>query len=58
MFNEEENIEHAVRFAEAALAYMTSDYEILIINDASTDRSGARGNRRVSEWDGGCSGLV
>src|SRR6267154_1697164 len=39
MFNEEENIEHAVRFAEAALAYMTSDYEILIVNDASTDRS-------------------
>src|SRR2546430_11396914 len=39
MFNEEENIEHAVRVAEAALAYMTSDCEILIVNDASTDRS-------------------
>jgi glycosyltransferase involved in cell wall biosynthesis len=39
MFNEEENIERAVCFAEAALANMTSDYEILIVNDASTDRS-------------------
>src|SRR5262245_28185211 len=39
MFNEEENIEHAVDFAEAVLTDMTSDYEILIVNDASTDRS-------------------
>ena len=39
MFNEEENIEHAVHFAEAVLTDMTSDYEILIVNDASTDRS-------------------
>src|SRR5205814_10411740 len=53
MFNEEENIKHAVRFAEGALADMTSDYEILIVNDASTDRSAdvaealARANPRV-----------
>jgi len=39
MFNEEENIEYAVHFAEAVLADITSDYEILIVNDASTDRS-------------------
>src|SRR5260370_16252085 len=39
MFNEEENIERAVHFAEAVLTDMTSDYEILIVNDASTDRS-------------------
>jgi len=39
VFNEEENIEHAVHFAEAVLTDMTSDYEILIVNDASTDRS-------------------
>src|SRR5438045_8429421 len=39
MFNEEENIECAVRFAEAALAEMTSDYEVRIVNDDSTDRS-------------------
>src|SRR5213594_2331041 len=39
MFNEEENIESAVHFAEAVLSDTTSDYEILIVNDASTDRS-------------------
>ena len=39
MFNEEENIERAVHFAEVVLADMTSDYEILIVNDASTDQS-------------------
>ena len=39
MFNEEENIERAVHFAEAVLTDITSDYEILIVNDASTDRS-------------------
>src|SRR6266496_32432 len=53
MFNEEENIERAVQFAEAVLTDMTSDYEILIVNDASTDRSAeiaeslARSNRCV-----------
>ena len=53
MFNEEENIERAVHFAEAVLGEMASDYEILIVNDASTDRSGeiadklAELNRRV-----------
>src|SRR5437762_13376277 len=40
MFNEEENIERAVHFAQAVLTDMTSGYEILIVNDASTDRSG------------------
>ena len=39
MFNEEENIERAVHFAEEVLTGMTTDYEIVIINDASTDRS-------------------
>jgi len=39
MFNEEENIERAVHFAEAVLTDLSSDYEILIVNDASTDRS-------------------
>ena len=39
MFNEEENIERAVHFAEAVLIDITSGYEILIVNDASTDRS-------------------
>src|ERR1700751_5252495 len=39
VFNEEENIERAVDFAEAVLTDLTSDYEILIVDDASTDRS-------------------
>src|SRR5437764_8234187 len=39
MFNEEENVERAVNFAESVLTGMASDYEILIVNDASTDRS-------------------
>src|SRR6184192_378213 len=39
MFNEEENIERAVHFAQAVLTDMGCDYEILIVNDASTDRS-------------------
>jgi glycosyltransferase involved in cell wall biosynthesis len=39
MFNEEENIERAVHFAEDVLTDMTADYEIIIVNDASTDRS-------------------
>ena len=39
MFNEEENIERAVHFAEGVLTDMTDDYEIIIVNDASTDRS-------------------
>src|SRR5216110_2967924 len=39
MFNEEENIERAVNFAEAVFIDLSSDYEILIVNDASTDRS-------------------
>jgi len=39
VFNEQENIERAVHFAEAVLTDITSDYEILIVNDASTDRS-------------------
>jgi glycosyltransferase involved in cell wall biosynthesis len=39
MFNEEENIDRAVHFAEAVLSGITPDYEIIIVNDASTDRS-------------------
>jgi glycosyltransferase involved in cell wall biosynthesis len=39
MFNEEANIEHAVRYAAEALSQHSSDYEILIVDDASTDES-------------------
>lgn len=39
MFNEEENIEHALGCAVDALVRHAEDYEIVVVNDASTDRS-------------------
>jgi glycosyltransferase involved in cell wall biosynthesis len=39
MFNEEENIEHAIACAVEALEDCSDDWEIIIVNDASTDRS-------------------
>ncbi|MBW8873734.1 MAG: glycosyltransferase family 2 protein [Acidobacteria bacterium] len=39
MFNEEENIEHAVDFAVDALERHAGDYEIIVVDDASQDRS-------------------
>jgi glycosyltransferase involved in cell wall biosynthesis len=39
MFNEELNIEHAIDAAVASLEKYTAEYEILIVDDASTDSS-------------------
>ena len=39
MFNEELNIEHAVTAAEEALEKYSDDYEVIIVDDASTDQS-------------------
>lgn len=39
-FNEEENIERAVRATTDVLELIVSDYEIIIVNDASTDATG------------------
>lgn len=39
MFNEEANIEHALLYAQDALAQHARDYEIIIVDDASTDQS-------------------
>jgi len=39
MFNEELNIEHAINAAVEALEKYAGDYEIIIVDDASTDRS-------------------
>lgn len=39
MFNEEANIEHALAYAVDALSQHASDYEIVIVDDASTDQS-------------------
>jgi glycosyltransferase involved in cell wall biosynthesis len=41
MFNEEENIEHAIDCGVSALELYGGDYEILIVDDASTDGSAA-----------------
>jgi glycosyltransferase involved in cell wall biosynthesis len=39
-FNEEGNIEQSVRSAVEVLSELCSDYEVLVVNDASTDRTG------------------
>jgi len=39
MFNEELNIEHALACAIEALGRYSSDWEIVVVDDASTDRS-------------------
>ena len=39
MFNEEANIGHAIEFAVSALSEHASEYEIVIVDDASTDLS-------------------
>jgi glycosyltransferase involved in cell wall biosynthesis len=39
MFNEEANIEHAIAYAADALAQHAREYEIVIVDDASTDQS-------------------
>jgi glycosyltransferase involved in cell wall biosynthesis len=49
MFNEEENIEHAIDAALEALTHYTDDYEIIIVDDASTDSSPMLVARRVAE---------
>jgi glycosyltransferase involved in cell wall biosynthesis len=49
MFNEELNIEHAVNAAVEACTKYTDDYEIIIVDDASTDRSPFLVARRAAE---------
>jgi len=39
MFNEEANIEHAIGYAVDALSQHSREYEIIIVDDASTDES-------------------
>ena len=53
MFNEEANIEHALRYAHEALNEHARSYEIIIVDDASTDdspelvRRAVAGNPRI-----------
>ncbi len=48
MFNEEENIEHAIDYAVDALERHAGDYEILVVDDASEDRSAAIVERLIT----------
>ena len=54
MFNEEANIHRAVRAAREVLAEVSDDHQIVIVDDASTDRTGgladelARGDTRIT----------
>jgi glycosyltransferase involved in cell wall biosynthesis len=49
MFNEELNIEHAIAAAVEALTKYTDDYEIIIVDDASSDDSPAMVARAAEE---------
>src|SRR5689334_21685592 len=49
MFNEELNIEHAIEAAVEALTKYTDDYEIIIVDDASTDDSPGLVRRAAEE---------
>ena len=40
MYNEEDNIEHAIAVATDALTQVAREHEIIVVDDASTDRSG------------------
>ncbi|HYU35457.1 MAG TPA: glycosyltransferase family 2 protein [Thermoanaerobaculia bacterium] len=48
MFNEEENIEHAIACAVEALEDCSDDWEVIIVDDASTDLSAAIVERLAS----------
>lgn len=48
MFNEELNIEHAIDAAVASLEKYTAEYEIIIVDDASTDASPSIVSRRAA----------
>jgi glycosyltransferase involved in cell wall biosynthesis len=49
MYNEEEYVERAVRAARSALEDLGADFEILVVNDASTDRTGERAEALARE---------
>ena len=48
MFNEQANIEHAIHYAVEALNQHARDYEIVIVDDASTDESPELVRRAIS----------
>jgi glycosyltransferase involved in cell wall biosynthesis len=51
-YNEEENIERAVLSSVAVLREISDDWEVIIVNDASQDRTGEIGERLAAEIPG------
>ena len=45
MYNEQGNVEHAVTSALAVLAGVTDQYEVIVVDDGSRDRTGAVADR-------------
>lgn len=48
-YNEEENIENAVQSVKRALKNITSDYQIIIVNDGSRDKTGEISRKMASK---------
>jgi len=48
-YNEEKNIEEVVRNSVSVLSGITSDYEIIVVNDGSTDNTGSVLEKLASE---------
>jgi glycosyltransferase involved in cell wall biosynthesis len=55
-FNEEKNIARAIGLSAQTLRGLTSDYEIIVVNDGSSDRT-EHIVRRIAEGDGAVSCL-
>lgn len=48
-FNEEQNVERTVRESVAALREVTDDFEVIVVNDGSRDRTGEIAERLAAE---------
>jgi glycosyltransferase involved in cell wall biosynthesis len=48
-YNEDENVERTVRASVAALKEVTEDFEVIVVNDGSADRTGAIADRLAAE---------